>query len=319
VSADDVPAAAVHPVAEVTMRLPFEVADYLDFYACAQHARNLGRLFRPDSPPLPPNWTHMPIGYHGRAGTVVVSGTPIARPRGQRRDPDGGQPLFGPTTQLDIEAELGFVVGMASRLGSPIAVDEFTDHVFGVVLVNDWSARDLQAWECVPLGPFLGKSFATSISPWVVPLAALDTARVPGPAQDPIPLPYLRATQHWGLHIELTVRCNGHIVSTPPYTAMYWTPAQMLAHATINGASARTGDLFASGTISGPRRDQSGSFIELTRGGTSPVAVGDARRTFLADGDEIVISATAPGSHGHLALGEVRGTIAPALGHPAAR
>jgi fumarylacetoacetase len=308
---------AVHALSDVRLRLPFRVADYVDFYACEHHAARLGRVLRPDSPALPPNWRHMPIGYHGRAGTIVVSGTDIRRPCGQRRDPAGGPPLFGPTTALDIEAELGFVVGTPSTPGRPVSVDDFADHVFGVVLVNDWSARDLQAWEYVPLGPFLGKSFATSISPWVVPLAALEHARVPGPPQQPDPLPYLRQRQPRGWDIDFRVHCNGHLIGSPPYAEMYWSPAQMLAHATVNGAHLRTGDLFASGTISGPRRDQSGSLIELTGGGTQPIAVGDRERTFLMDGDHVVISATAPAAGGRrIALGEVHGTIRPAPALP---
>ncbi|MBD0323953.1 MAG: fumarylacetoacetase [Aldersonia sp.] len=313
VSAGEIPDAAIHTVHAVTMHLPIEVADYVDFYASEHHATNLGRLFRPDSAPLLPNWKHLPVGYHGRSGTVVVSGTDIVRPQGQRKSPDADAPVFGPSVRLDIEAEMGFIVGVPSELGSHVPVDEFAEHVFGAVIVNDWSARDLQAWEYVPLGPFLGKSFATSISPWVVPLLALEAARVPTPVQEPKPLPYLAETSPWGLDIALEVAWNGEVVSRPPYHEMYWSPAQMLAHTTINGASARTGDLFASGTISGPERDQRGAFIELTWGGAEPVAVGDEKRTFLQDGDEVVISATAPGAEGsRIGFGEVRGTIVPA-------
>jgi fumarylacetoacetase len=311
-----VPDAAVHPVAAVTLHLPFTVADYVDFYASEHHAANLGRLFRPGAPPLLPNWKHLPVGYHGRAGTVVVSGTDIVRPCGQRRGADGAGPVFAPSTRLDIEAELGFVVGAGSALASAVSVDCFESHVFGAVLVNDWSARDIQSWEYVPLGPHLGKSFATSVSPWVVPLAALAAARVPLPGQDPAPLPYLRASSPWGLSgldIDMAVSWNGEIVSRPPYRSMYWSPAQMLAHMTVNGASLRTGDLFASGTVSGPERAQRGAFIELTWGGAEPVVVDGERRTFLEDGDEVVISATAPGlTGGRIGFGEVRGTIRPA-------
>ena len=257
-----------------------------------------------------PNWKHLPVGYHGRAGTVVVSGTDIVRPCGQRKAPDEAAPSFGPSRRLDIEAELGFVVGAGSPLGGRIGVDEFGAHVFGAVLVNDWSARDIQAWEYVPLGPHLGKSFATSISPWVVPLAALEAARVPLPGQDPQPLPYLRGGEDWGLDVELAVEWNGEVVSRPPYKDMYWSPAQMLAHMTVNGASARTGDLFASGTISGPERHQRGAFIELTWGGRDPIVVKGEERTFLQDGDEVTISATAPGPNGsRIGFGEVTGTI----------
>ncbi len=312
--AGDVPDAAQHPVGGVALHLPFEVADYVDFYASEHHATNLGRLFRPDAEPLLPNWRHLPVGYHGRAGTVVVSGTDIVRPCGQRRAPDEAAPTFGPSRRLDIEAELGFVVGAGSALGEPIGVDDVAEHVFGAVLVNDWSARDIQAWEYQPLGPHLGKSFATSISPWVVPLAALRSARVPLPGQDPEPLPYLRGREAWGLDVELVVEWNGEEVSRPPYRTMYWSPAQMLAHLTANGASARTGDLFASGTVSGPEPRQRGAFIELTWGGREPVTVKGEERTFLLDGDEVVIHATAPGAGGgRIGFGAVTGRVRPAL------
>lgn len=305
--------AAVHRLSEVELRLPVRIGDYVDFYASIDHATNLGRLFRPDGEPLLPNWRHLPVGYHGRAGTVVVSGTAIARPCGQRKT-DSGAPDFGPSRRLDIEAELGFVIGVGSRLGVPVAIDEFADRVFGVALVNDWSARDIQAWEYQPLGPFLGKSFATSISPWITPLAALESARIPLPEQSPTPLPYLLGAEAWGLDIDLTVAWNGQPVTYPPYSRMYWSPAQMLAHLTANGASTRTGDLYASGTVSGPEPDQRGSFIELSWGGSRPVSVDDRQRTFLEDGDEVTISASAPGPHAAIGLGEVSGRILPA--HP---
>jgi fumarylacetoacetase len=312
----DVPDAAVHAVDDVVLHLPFEVADYVDFYASEHHATNLGRLFRPDAEPLTPNWKHMPVGYHGRAGTVVVSGTDVIRPSGQRKEPADAAPTFGPSTRLDLEAELGFVVGVGTPLGAPIPVDACAEHVFGAVLVNDWSARDLQAWEYVPLGPHLGKSFATSVSPWVVPLPALEAARIPLPGQGgPRPLPYLRASAPWGLDVDLAVEWNGEVVSRPPYREMYWSPAQMLAHMTANGASARTGDLFASGTVSGPARNQQGSLIELTQGGREPITVTGEQRTFLLDGDTVVLTGTAPGAAGgRIGFGEVRGRIRPGRG-----
>ncbi|RMI34469.1 fumarylacetoacetase [Nocardia stercoris] len=310
--AGPLPTEAVYPLSAVHLKLPVAVGDYVDFYASIDHATNLGRLFRPDGDPLLPNWRHLPVGYHGRAGTIVVSGTEIRRPRGQRRTPSGA-PAFGPSQRLDIEAELGFVVGVGSQFGAPIPVDDFAAHVFGVALVNDWSARDIQAWEYQPLGPFLGKSFATSMAAWVTPLAALRDAQVPLPAQHPEPLHYLREQQPTGLDVTMSVRWNDTTVSHPPYARMYWSPAQMLAHLTCNGAATRPGDLFASGTVSGPTRDQVGSFIELTSGGTEPVTVAGEPRTFLADGDEVVITATAPGLDGTpLTLGEVRGLIRPA-------
>jgi fumarylacetoacetase len=296
-------------MADVELLLPFEVADYVDFYASEAHASNVSRIFRPGQPPLQPNWKRLPVGYHGRAGTVVVSGTPVVRPRGQRGPDD-----YGPTAKLDIEAEVGFVVGVPSRLGTPVSADAFAAHVFGVVLLNDWSARDIQRFETVPLGPFLGKSFATSISPWVVPLAALEAARVPGPAQDPEPAPYLRTSQPWGLDLTLTVECNGTVLTRPPARELYWTAAQQLAHLTANGAALRTGDLFASGTVSGGREDQVGSLLELTVDGTRPVALDSGgSMTWLADGDTVTIRGSAPGSGGtRIGFGAVTGTVRPA-------
>ena len=231
--------------------------------------------------------------------------------------PTGDAVVYGPSAKLDIEAEVGFVVGVPSTLGHPVRVEQFAEHVFGVVLVNDWSARDIQAFEYVPLGPFLGKSFATSISSWVVPLAALDGAWVEPPARDPEPAEYLRDDDSgpWGLAIELEVNWNGTPVARPPFGQMYWTAAQQLAHLTANGASVRTGDLYASGTVSGPAPDQRGSFLELTWNGTAPVRLADgSTRTFLADGDTVMISATAPGADGNpIGLGEVTGSVRPAL------
>jgi fumarylacetoacetase len=306
------------PLADATLHLPVEVGDYVDFYASEHHATNVGRIFRPDSEPLTPNWKHLPIGYHGRSGTVVVSGTDVVRPCGQRKAPSDATPTFGPSGKLDIEAELGFVVGGATALGEPLDVDAAADHLFGVVLLNDWSARDLQAWEYVPLGPFLGKSFATSISPWVVTTDALAAARVELPGQDPRPLPYLRGDMDVvrGFDIHYEVVWNGTVVSRPEYRDMYWAPTQMLAHLTVNGASVRSGDLFGSGTISGAAKDTRGSFLELSWNGTEPVALDDGTtRSFLEDGDTVVLRAWAPGPGGtRTGLGEVSGTIRPARG-----
>jgi len=305
----------LHPVADVTLHLPVEVADYVDFYASEHHATNVGRIFRPDGEALMPNWKHLPVGYHGRAGTVVASGTPVVRPSGQRKGPADQSPAYGPSTRLDIEAELGFVVGAPSALGSRVPVGGFAEHVFGLVGLNDWSARDIQAWEYVPLGPFLGKSFATSVSHWVTPLEALDAAWTELPGQDPLPLPYLAPEEARGLDIDIEVVLNGQVVSRPPYRTMYWSPAQMLAHLTVNGASLRTGDLFASGTVSGTERDQRGSFLELSWGGREPFGedVFGTGRTFLDDGDEVILRYTAPGTGGgRIALGEVTGRIDPA-------
>lgn len=300
------------PADSVDLRMPFAVADYVDFYASENHASNLGRILRPGQEPLTPNWKHMPIGYHGRAGTVVVSGAPVVRPDGQRRTP-AGEVVLGPSTRLDIETELGFVIGAPSVQGESVALADFDRHVFGLCLLNDWSARDLQAWEGQPLGPFLGKSFATSISPWIIPLAALSEARLHAPERSVALLPYLddEAAEPWGLHIDLEVSINGSVISRPTYSGMYWTPAQMLAHMTVNGASLHTGDLFGSGTISGTEPDQRGSLIEMSWNGTEPITLDDgSERGFLEDGDTVTMTATAPGPGGEtLWLGAVEGTI----------
>jgi fumarylacetoacetase len=290
---DDAPDFAL---GDVRLHLPFEVADYVDFYSSLHHAANVGRMFRPDKEPLTPNWRHLPIGYHGRAGTVVPSGTPVRRPSGQLREGD-----FGPTQRLDVELELGFVIGPPSALGEPVPVERALDHVFGLVLVNDWSARDIQAWEYVPLGPFLGKSFATSIGHWVLPLAAAEVHRVGAPPQEPEPLPYLREAP-WAFDLPLEVELNGEVVSHTNARHLYWSVAQQVAHLTVNGAALRTGDLLASGTISGPDKDSRGSLIELTWNGEEPLELADgSTRTFLEDGDEVVLRGRD--------LGEVRGRV----------
>jgi fumarylacetoacetase len=282
--------------------MPVDVADYVDFYSSLHHATNLGRMFRPDAEPLLPNWRHLPVGYHGRAGTVVPSGTPVRRPVGQL---PGGE--FGPSARLDIELEAGFVIGTPSAMGEPVPIDRALDHVFGMVLVNDWSARDIQAWEYQPLGPFLGKSFATSVSEWVVPLSELAGRRVPAlESQSPEPLPYLREAP-WAFDIPLSVELNGTVIARTNTRHLYWSVAQQIAHLTANGASLRTGDLLATGTISGPSREERGSLIELSWNGSEPIELADgSTRTFLEDGDEVVLRGEP--------LGEVRGRIEPAVG-----
>ena len=296
-AAEDAPASARVPCASVECQLPVRVTDYVDFYASLEHATNVGRLFRPDGDPLPPNWRHLPVGYHGRSSTVVVSGTTVRRPRGQvprAEAAEGSGPAteLRPTGALDFECELGFVCGPSTRPGDSIAVDDAASRIFGFVLLNDWSARDVQAFEYVPLGPFLGKSFLTSISPWIVP--ADELTRVAPREQDPGPLPYLRAGgDAWALDLDLEVTINGETVTRTNARHLYWTPAQMLAHATVNGAALTAGDLFGTGTISGPDEGSLGCLLERYRG-----------ERFLADGDEVVISAGA--------LGEVRGTVAAA-------
>lgn len=306
-------------LADVTMHLPFEVADYVDFYASEHHAKNVGEIFRPDNPLLPAAWKHLPIGYHGRAGTVVVSGTDVVRPTGQGRPssstPDGAA-SFGPSRRLDLEAELGFVVGGATEQGRPVPIETAGDHLFGVVLLNDWSARDIQAWEYVPLGPFLGKSFATSISAWVTPMAAFEHARVALPGQsDPRPLPYLLGSNpQEAMDIHVEVRLNGSVVSRPEARDLYWSPEQLVAHLTVGGASLRDGDLLGSGTISGADPDTRGSLLELSWGGSQPVVLDDgSTRTFLEDGDIVTLTAWAPGpaktGGTRVGLGEVTGRI----------
>ncbi|MFJ8112577.1 fumarylacetoacetase [Streptomyces sp. NPDC096132] len=302
-----------HPLSAVTLHLPFEVADYVDFYASENHARNVGQIFRPDAADsLTPNWKHLPIGYHGRSGTVVVSGTDVVRPSGQRKGPADPAPVFGPSVRLDIEAEVGFVVGVPSVMGEPVDAGAFRDHVFGLCLLNDWSARDLQAWEYVPLGPFLGKSFATSVSAWITPLEALEEARVAPPRRTHPLLPYLDDADREpaGYDLRISIAINGHVVSEPPFSTMYWTAAQQLAHMTVNGASLRTGDLYGSGTVSGPAEQQRGSLLELTWNGRDALELPEGKRTFLEDGDEVTLSAWAPGPGGlRVGLGEVSGRI----------
>jgi len=306
------------PLDAVETHLPWSVADYVDFYSSEHHATNVGRIFRPDGEALTPNWKHLPIGYHGRAGTVVVSGTGIVRPNGQFKPSREESPVFGPSRRLDVEVEVGFVVGAPSVQGTSVPASALADHVFGVVLLNDWSARDVQAWESVPLGPFLGKSFATSVSGWVTPLAALGHARIPAIVQDPPPIPYLVDDDPWALDLQLSLElARGEasaVVSRPPFAQMYWTPGQQLAHLTANGASLRTGDLFASGTVSGADVDQRGSFLELSWGGREPLQVdGLGRIAFLEDGDVVTIRGEAPGPDGStIRLGDVTGRILPA-------
>jgi fumarylacetoacetase len=268
-------------VSEVQWHLPFQVADYVDFFSSLEHATNAGKIFRPDDEPLFPNWRRLPVGYHGRAGTVVVSGTDVRRPYGQRGDND-----FGPTRKLDFELELGFVIGKPAD--GPVPVDRALEHVFGAVLVNDWSARDIQAWETRPLGPFLGKSFATSISPWVTTLDELTT--VAGPVQEPEPLEYLRG-KSFAYDLPLEVELNGTVIARTNARHLYWNVAQQIAHLTSNGSTLRTGDLLATGTISGPGEAERGCLLELTWN----------EGPYLADGDDVVLRA-AP-------LGEVRGKI----------
>ena len=304
----------------VTMHLPVAVGDYVDFYSSIEHATNLGRILRPNGEPLLPNYRHVPIGYHGRSATIVPSGTPVRRPHGQRLPPGASAPEFAPSAMLDVELEMGWFAGPGNALGELIPADAVREHVFGYVLVNDWSARDIQAWEYQPLGPFLAKSFATSISPWIVTLDALEPFRVAEPERDPEPLPYLRATEPWAYDLELEMllqtarmRERGRApvsVSRTNFRAMYWTVAQQLAHVTSNGARIRPGDLFGTGTISGTPQGTQGSFIELTARGANPLALPDGEtRGFLEDGDTVILRGRAVRGDARIGLGEVAGTI----------
>jgi fumarylacetoacetase len=286
-AAEAAPSARV-PLERTTPVLPVRIPDYVDFYASLEHATNFGRILRPGTPAVRDNWRRMPVGYHGRASTIVVSDTTIRRPHGQVR-----LGVLAPTAQLDIEAELGYVCGPGAA--GPISVDRAAEHIFGVVLVNDWSARDIQRVELEPLGPFLGKSFATSMSAWITPLQALAGARAAPPRQDPPPAPYLTATHPWLLDVELEIEINGEVVSRPAAKGLYWTPAQMLAHLTVNGARLSAGDLFATGTISGAQPRSQGSLAELYGG-----------ERWLSDGDEVVLR----GRAGGVDLGEVSGRVA---------
>jgi fumarylacetoacetase len=308
------------------MHVPMEIGDYVDFYSSIEHATNLGRLFRPNAEALLPNWRWLPVGYHGRSGTIVIDGTPLRRPCGQRKSPDAAAPEFGPSRRLDIELEMGFVAGPGNRLGAPIPVNRASDHIFGLLLVNDWSARDIQAWEYQPLGPFLGKSFATTISPWIVSLEALEPFRVEGPRQTPAPLEYLRVSDARAYDVALAVdlqtsqmREQGiapQTISRTGFAGMYWNVAQQLAHATANGALLRPGDLFASGTISGAAPGTEGSLIELTWNGERPLELPDGeKRSFLEDGDEVTLRGWCEKAGARrIGFGVARGVIEPAVG-----
>ncbi len=301
--------AALRPAAECTMRLPAVIGDYTDFYAGIHHAEAVGRQFRPDQPLLP-NYKHVPIGYHGRASSVRVSGTPVRRPSGQRKAPDADAPSFGPSQRLDFELELGIWIGPGSALGEPINIGDADHHIAGLCLLNDWSARDIQAWEYQPLGPFLAKNFLTSVSPWLVTAEALAPFRVaqpPRPAGDPQPLPYLcdpadQAAGAYAIAFEATLSTAAmRAAGTAPQrlsqvaaTELYWTPAQLIAHHSSGGCDLRPGDLLGSGTISGPAPDSRGSLLEIAQGGKAPLILpGGETRSFLADGDELTLTATA--------------------------
>lgn len=307
---------AFHPMSAVTFHLPADIGDYTDFYSSREHASNVGTMFRGPENALMPNWLHLPIAYHGRASSIVPSGTPIRRPQGQTRPEGSPAPIFGPTRLLDFELEMGFFIGPGNPLGQPIPINQAADHIFGLVLVNDWSARDIQAWEYQPLGPFLAKNFATAISPWVVPLDALEPFRCPGPTQDPIPLPYLQSQGDWAYDIHLEVHLQSQAMSEPTVIArsnfrhLYWNMPQQLAHHTITGCNLRPGDLLASGTISGPTPDSYGSLLELTWRGSRPLSLPSGEeRKFLLDGDRLTLTGYCQGDGYRVGFGEVTGEV----------
>jgi len=313
----DLRSLALFPIDAVRMVLPAKIGDYTDFYSSKEHATNVGSLFRDPANALLPNWLHLPVGYHGRASSVVVSGTDILRPKGQTQAGDAA-PTFGPTRLLDFELEMGFFTGPGTELGETVSVENATDHIFGFVLVNDWSARDIQKWEYVPLGPFLGKNFATSISPWIVTLDALEPFRCAGPDQDPAPLPYLTSSKPcaYDIALEVGIQTEGlaseDTVCRSNFKYLYWSICQQLAHHTAGGCNINPGDLMASGTISGPEKGSFGSMLEITWRGTNPVQLSDGtERKFIADGDTVVMRGAAQKDGLRIGFGEVSGKILP--------
>ncbi|MDW3204250.1 MAG: fumarylacetoacetase [Alphaproteobacteria bacterium] len=318
----DARAAVLHALSDVTLRMPFDLAEYTDFYASREHATNVGTMFRDPENALMPNWLHIPIGYNGRASTVVVSGTDIRRPCGQLKAPDQAAPTFGPTAKLDIELEIGAVVGTPNAMGTPVTTEQAEAMIFGYVLLNDWSARDIQVWEYQPLGPFQAKVFGTTISPWIVTADALAPFRVDGPVQDPHPLPYLRQADPRNIDIALSASLTPPggpetTISRTNFRHMYWSSAQQLTHHAGGGCAMRTGDLLGSGTISGPTRDSCGSLLELTWNGRDPITLdGGGQRTFIEDGDTITLRGWAPGAGYRIGFGDCAGTVLPARPHP---
>lgn len=306
----------LHLQTNVHLQLPAEIGDYTDFYSSYHHAHNVGTMLRGADNALMPNWKHLPVAYHGRASSVVLSGTPVRRPHGQSKPANAEAPIFGPSRNLDFELEMGFFIGPGNELGQPISIEQAEQHIFGMVLVNDWSARDIQAWEYQPLGPFLAKNFATSISPWVVPLAALEPFKQPLPAQNPEPLPYLRRAEDWTYDIQLEVSLQGaqmkepHTITRSNFNQLYWSMNQQLAHHTVNGCNLRPGDLLASGTISGPTPESRGSLLELTWRGAEPLNFPNGeQRKFIEDGDQITISGYCQGEGYRVGFGECTGIV----------
>mgnify|MGYP001263550837 CR=1 FL=1 len=306
----------VHPTDKVEMLLPVHIGDYTDFYSSLEHATNVGSMFRPDNPLLP-NWKHLPVGYHGRASSIVVSGTPVHRPLGQFKMPDAEQPVFGPTRLMDFELEMAFVVGKSTPMGRRVTTAEAEDYIFGLMLFNDWSARDIQSWEYVPLGPFLGKNFASTISPWVVTLDALEPFRTAGPEQDPQPLEYLRfqGNRSFDIQLETQIQPNGgepFTVCRSNFKYMYWNMCQQLAHHTVGGCNLNVGDVCASGTISGPTPDSYGSMLELTWRGSRPIRLPDgSERKFIEDGDTVILRGWGEKDGVRIGFGEAASKVLP--------
>ncbi|XP_024970183.1 fumarylacetoacetase [Cynara cardunculus var. scolymus] len=308
---------ALLPMVQVEMLLPVAIGDYTDFFSSMHHAKNCGTIFRGPENPINPNWYHLPIAYHGRASSIVISGTDIVRPRGQGYPTGNSPPYFGPSRKLDFELEMAAVVGPGNDLGKPIDVNEAADHIFGVVLLNDWSARDIQAWEYVPLGPFLGKSFGTTISPWIVTLDALEPFACDAPNQIPKPLPYLaeNISKNYDISLEVRVKPAGEedsfTVTRSNFNHLYWTLTQQLTHHTINGCNLRPGDLLGTGTISGPEPESYGCLLELTWNGTKELPLGKTTRRFLEDGDEVIFSGCCKGNGYNVGFGTCSGKIVP--------
>lgn len=309
-----------HPAGEVKMLLPVNIGDYTDFYSSREHATNVGEMFRGKDNALMPNWLHIPIAYHGRSSSIIISGENVRRPKGQTRPDPNAPPVFGPSKNMDFELEMGFFIGTGNNLGDSINTADAEDHIFGMVVVNDWSARDIQTWEYQPLGPFLAKNFATSISPWVVTLEALKPFRTEGPKPEKELLPYLQTKGNPTFDIELEVKLRSEIMSEPftisksNYKYLYYNMSQHLAHHTVNGCNTRTGDMLASGTISGPSKDSRGSMLELTWRGTEPLKLPSGEeRKFIDDGDTIIMTACCKGKDYNIGFGEVKSKLLPAL------
>ena len=307
---------ALISMGDVTMHLPVKIGDYTDFYSSIEHATNVGKMFRDPENALLPNWKHLPVGYHGRSSSIIVSGTDIHRPKGQTKPPEGN-PVYGPSSRMDFELEMGFIIGKATQLGDQITTENAMDHIFGMVLFNDWSARDIQKWEYVPLGPFLGKSFASSISPWVVTMEALEPFQVDGPTQNPPVLDYLSSdAKNYDINLTVEIEPEGSestVVSTSNFKYMYWNMAQQLAHHTVNGCNVNVGDMMASGTISGKSPDSFGSMLELSWAGKNPVPLNDgSERTFLQDGDTVTMKGHCEKEGIRVGFGEVRSKLLPA-------